>query len=69
MKHLRETLDQLVYDLKRAGQHWKTAALLVLTLLVLSVDNPPPLSMDAQLDWELTGQQFDFVTWEIKAVW
>lgn len=50
-------------------QHWKTAALLVGLLLVLSVDYPPPTSMAVQVDQQLTGQQFDFVTWEIEALW
>ena len=41
----------------------------VALLLVLSVDNPPPRSMEAQVDRELTGQQFDFLSWEMGALW
>jgi hypothetical protein len=55
--------------LASVAAHWKPVALLIVLLLVLSVDNPPPLSMEARVDRELTGQQFDFVTWEIRTVW
>jgi len=50
-------------------RHWKPILLLAALLLVLSVDSPPPGSMEARLDRELTGEQFDFFSWEIGALW
>lgn len=69
MRGLRTAVERTGDLLGSAAAHWKPAALLVVLLLVLSVDNPPPLSMEARVDRALTGQQFDFVTWEIRAVW
>ena len=69
MRRWRATIDRLQASVGRVTRHWKAATLLVVLLLVLSVENPPPLSMEARVDRELTGQQFDFVTWEIGAIW
>ncbi len=69
MKRLQAAIGRAESSLERVAQHWKLVALLVALLLALSVDNPPPLSMEARVDRALTGQQFDFVTWELKAIW
>ncbi len=69
MKHLRTVIGQVGGFLARIIQHWKLGALLVFLLLIFSINNPPPTSMEARVDRQLTGQQFDFVTWEIKAIW
>jgi len=55
--------------LEGALRHWKPVVLLVALLLVLSVDSPPPGSMEARVDRELTGLQFDFFSWEAGALW
>jgi hypothetical protein len=43
--------------------------LVVVLLLVFSVDNPPPGSMEARVNHELAGKRFDFVGWELGAIW
>ena len=62
MGGLRRLLDLAV-------RRWRPTALLVLLLLVLSVDSPPPTSMEARVDRQLTGSRFNFLTWEIGAAW
>lgn len=69
MKRLHPIIGRAGGFLTRFTQHWKLVALLVALLLALSVDNPPPMSMKAQLERQLTGERFDFVTWETNAVW
>jgi len=69
MKRLHTAIRRIWASLERVGQHWKLVTLLVAVLLVLSVDNPPPMSMEARVGRELTGKTFDFVTWEINALW
>ncbi|MGD2103785.1 MAG: hypothetical protein PVJ55_01540 [Anaerolineae bacterium] len=69
MERLHIANDRIAGFFERATQHWKLAALLVALLLVLSVDNPPPTSMEARVDRQLTGREFDFASWEIGAIW
>jgi hypothetical protein len=69
MKRVRAAVNRVRGPLKRITKHWRSAAVLIGLLLVLSVENPPPMSMEARVDRELTGRQFDFLTWEIKALW
>jgi hypothetical protein len=70
MKRLSAIIGRAGDSLERAARrHWKLAVLLLVLLLVLSVDNPPPMSMEARVGRQLTGKQFDFVTWEINAAW
>lgn len=69
MRRLHRIVDPVEHVLQRLFQHWKLATLIVVLLMVFSVDNPPPMSMEARVGRELTGTQFDFVTWEIRAVW
>jgi hypothetical protein len=42
---------------------------LIAVLLVLSVETPPPASMEARVNQELAGERFDFAGWELRAVW
>lgn len=69
MKHLQVITHRAVDFLEGFGRHWKLATVLAVLLLVLSVDNPPPMSMEARVDRQLAGDRFDFVTWEINAIW
>lgn len=69
MKRPIEIKNRARKVLEHLGHHWKLLVLLMALLLVLSVDNPPPASMEARIDRQLTGRQFDLVTWEIRAVW
>ncbi len=69
MTYLRTTIDRIEDVLEDLLQHWKLVALLFALLLVFSVDNPPPMSMEARVNRQLAGKQFDFVSWEIKALW
>lgn len=69
MKHLSAIVGRAEHALARLVQHGKLAMVLVALLMAFSVKNPPPMSMEARVGRELTGTQFDFVTWEIRAVW
>lgn len=55
--------------LNRMAQHWKLALLLPALLLVFSAQGPAPASMDAQISRELAQDRFDFVAWELRALW
>ena len=66
---MRRLPARLAGFLETVVRHWKPAVVVVALLLVLSVDSPPPGSMEAQVDRELTGQQFDFLSWEMGALW
>ena len=69
MTDLRTTIDRIEGVLEPLLQHWKLVALLIGLLLVFSVDSPPPTSMEARVDRQLAGKRFDFVTWEVRALW
>ncbi len=69
MDQLRPAIAQIGAFAKRVARRWRLAALLLVLLLTLSVNNPPPMSMEARVRRQLTGRRFDFVAWEIKAVW
>lgn len=69
MTRLKRTIGSFRQFADLTTRRWRPTALLVVLLLVLSVDNPPPMSMEARVDRELTGSQFDFFSWELGAVW
>lgn len=50
-------------------RRWALALLLAAMLLTLSFEGPPPAKLETQLDRQLADEQFDFLGWEIKAVW
>ncbi len=54
---------------KRVAQRWKLALLLLALLLVFSVRSPAATSMEAQINRQLAHDRFDFVTWEMEALW
>jgi hypothetical protein len=49
-------------------QRWKLTLLLIVLLLNLAVEAPPPASVDTQVRHRLTGEQFNFLGWEAEAV-
>ncbi len=65
----RRIIATTTQPLGDAGRHWKLALLLAALLLVFSVNRPAPASMEARVTRELAQDRFDFVTWEIEAVW
>ena len=69
MNLLQTSISRAEAVAERLIKHWRLAGLLLGLLLTLSVDNPPPMSMEARIDRQLTGKQFDFVIWETRAVW
>ncbi len=69
VNHLPPIIARASVILRRVVERWKTLGLLLALLLVLSVDNAPPMSMEARLHRQLTDKRFDFATWEIRAVW
>lgn len=50
-------------------RRWLLALLLVTMLLTLSFEGPPPAKLETQLDRQLADEQFDFLGWEIEAMW
>jgi hypothetical protein len=65
----RSRIVHLQNLLKWAIQRWKLALLLGVLLLSLTVDVPPPADMETRVNRELAGEQFDFVGWEVEALW
>jgi hypothetical protein len=54
--------------LRWAIRRWELALLLLALLLTLTVEGPPPGSVDTRITRLLAGERFDFVGWEIEAV-
>jgi hypothetical protein len=51
------------------GERWKLMALLALLLVLLTVEGPAPGDPETQIDYLLTGHEFDFFSWEARAMW
>jgi hypothetical protein len=54
--------------LRWAVRHWELALLLLALLLTMTVEGPPPGSVDTRIARLLAGERFDFVGWEAEAV-
>lgn len=60
---------RLQHGLRWASQRWKLALLLAVLLLVLGYEGSPPASLETGVNRRLASERFDFVSWEIEAVW
>lgn len=69
MRNRPPAVSKLGVFIGHMARRWRLATLLVALLLTLSVDRSGPMSMETRLHWQLRDKQFDFVTWEIRAVW
>ena len=49
-------------------QRWQLALMLVALLLSLTVEGPPPASLDTRVTHILASERFDFVDWEVKSL-
>jgi len=49
-------------------QRWGLALLLVVLLLGLAAEGPPPARLNTQINRTLVGEQFDFAGWEMGAL-
>ena len=49
-------------------QRWQLALMLVALLLSLTVEGPPPASLDTRVTRILASERFDFVDWEVKSL-
>lgn len=66
---MRNSIRRSIALANRMAQHWKLTLLLLTLPIVLSVQSPAVASMDAQISRELSQDRFDFVAWELEALW
>jgi hypothetical protein len=64
----RQGLTRLQDALTWVGRRWGLILLLVVFLLGLAGEGPPPGALNAQVSRSLAGRQFDFVGWEVEAL-
>jgi hypothetical protein len=69
MSYYQKLINSIIGGLRWAARRWTLALLLMVLLLNLTAEGPPPGSLETQIDRGLTGERFDFEAWEIKAVW
>ncbi len=62
-------VERFLNLLKWAVQRWKLALLLGVLLLALTVEGLPPGEMETRINRELDSEQFDFLGWEVEALW
>ncbi len=68
MASQRTVTDQVLEPIKWIVRRWDLGLLLVAMLLALSYEAPPAGDLDAHISRLLTGEQFDFAGWEIRAL-
>ncbi|MCP4536621.1 MAG: hypothetical protein GY832_05700 [Chloroflexi bacterium] len=68
METHRKLVKYLQNALKWTIRRWDLAMLFVVLLLVLAAEGPLPGELDTHINRLLVGEQFDFVSWEIKAM-
>jgi hypothetical protein len=66
---VRRSIAGFIRLVEHIARQWKLVLLLAALLLVFSVKRPPPASIETRVNRELAQQRFDFVSWELKAVW
>ncbi|MCX7683157.1 MAG: tellurite resistance TerB family protein [Anaerolineae bacterium] len=68
---LRETLARLSRSIKRELQTWEAtlALALELALLLMLPREVPPANLSTYVDRLLAGERFNFVAWELQAIW
>jgi hypothetical protein len=62
VKHIKDII-------KWPGQHWRLLFLLVVLLSLLIGEGPPPGLIDTQVKYRVSIERFDFVSWEVDALW
>jgi len=63
-----QRLVERIRNLKWTGRRQELALLLVALLLGLAAEGPPPAKFDTRVNYLLTGEQFDFASWEAQAL-
>lgn len=66
---VRRSITRFTRPFEHVARQWKLVLLLVALLLVFSVNVAPPASVEAQVNRQLAQQRFDFVRWELRALW
>jgi hypothetical protein len=66
---VRRSIAGFIRLVEHIARQWKLVLLLAALLLVFSIKRPPPASIETRVNRELAQQRFDFVSWELKAVW
>lgn len=66
---VRRSIAGFIRLVEHIARQWKLVLLLAALLLIFSVKRPPPASIETRVNRELAQQRFDFVSWELKAVW
>jgi hypothetical protein len=51
------------------GQQWRLLLPLVVLLLLLTGEGPPPGLLDTQIKHRVSTDTFDFVSWEVDSLW
>jgi hypothetical protein len=64
----QELIERLRSWLTWTTRQWTLALLLVVLLVSLTAEGPPPASLDAQVERLLIGERFDFAGWEVEAL-
>jgi len=67
MASYQRLVERLRSFLSWTVQRWKLALVLIV-LLGLVAEGPPPASLDTRVNRILAGERFDFAGWEIKAL-
>jgi hypothetical protein len=52
-----------------SGQHWRLLLLLVLLVALLIGEGPPPGLLDTRIKRRVSADRFDFISWEVGALW
>jgi hypothetical protein len=65
----RKLVERFRSLLKRTVQRWQLALLLAVLSLTLTVEGPPPAKLDTRITRLLADERFDFVGWEVGALW
>jgi hypothetical protein len=68
MEPNQRLVERLPSLLTWTARRWQLALLLVVLLLGLAAEGPPPASLDTQANRLLAGKRFDFASWEVKAM-
>jgi len=65
----RTLINRVTRPFEHVARQWPLTLLLISLLLVFSVERPAPASIETRLNRDLAQQRFNFVRWELRALW
>lgn len=69
MRSCQRLIDRPWIFLSQVIRRWKLALVIAALLLALTGEGPPPARLETRVNRQLAGKRFDFVSWEISALW